>query len=55
MRPNRSRLMKDAHKWFKDSKRIGLGMTWAQCLKHAWSAEKIRCTECYQRTYARAA
>lgn len=55
MKPDRARVMKVAHKWWRDSKRLNMGMDWSRCLKGAWAAEKIRCTEEYQRTYARAA
>lgn len=50
---DKSAIMRHAHKSFKDSKRLGLGWTFARCLRSAWAAEKIRCSPEYQREYVR--
>lgn len=55
MKCDRSRVFKDAHRRFKDGKRLNLGWTFAQCLKTAWQAERIRVSDSYQQTYRRAA
>lgn len=39
---DRSAIMRDAHKRFKDGKRLRLGWTFAQCLATAWAAAKMR-------------
>jgi hypothetical protein len=55
MKPDRSRLMKDAWLRFRQGQRHDLGWTFAQCLSTAWRAEKIRCSDAYQNEYRRAA
>jgi hypothetical protein len=35
-------IMKDAHKRFRDGRRLGLGWTFGQCLATAWAAAKMR-------------
>jgi hypothetical protein len=37
---DRSAIMRDAHRRFKDSKRYGLGFDFARCLRQAWFAAK---------------
>jgi hypothetical protein len=39
---DRRGIMKDAHKRFRDGKRLRLGWTFGQCLTTAWAAAKIR-------------
>jgi hypothetical protein len=39
---DRAAIMGDAHKRFRDSKRLGLGWTFGQCLSTAWAAAKAR-------------
>jgi hypothetical protein len=39
---DRAAIMRDAHKRFRDGKRLGLGWTFSQCLSTAWSAAKAR-------------
>ena len=39
---DRAAIMRDAHKRFRDGKRLGLGWTFGQCLATAWSAAKDR-------------
>jgi hypothetical protein len=34
--------MRDAHKRYRDGKRLGLGWTFGQCLSTAWAAAKMR-------------
>ena len=55
MKINRSRVFKDAHRRYRDSQRLGLGWDFARCLRTAWAAERIRCSDSYQHTYRRAA
>lgn len=38
---DRSAIMRDAHKRFRDGKRLGLGWTFGQCLATAWQAARI--------------
>lgn len=40
-RYDRAAVMKDAHKRYRDGKRLGLGWTFSQCLSTAWAAAKI--------------
>lgn len=44
-------IMLDAHRRFRECKKLGLAFTFAECLRTAWAAEKIRCTHEYQRDY----
>jgi hypothetical protein len=39
---DRAAIMRDAHKRFRDGKRLGLGWTFGQCLAMAWKAAKVR-------------
>jgi hypothetical protein len=39
---DRRAIMGDAHKRFRDGKRLGLGWTFGQCLSTAWAAAKMR-------------
>ncbi|MCC3243763.1 hypothetical protein LG047_00230 [Methylocystis sp. WRRC1] len=39
---DRAAIMCDAHKRFRDGKRLGLAWSFAQCLRTAWAAEKLR-------------
>ena len=39
---DRSAIMRDAHKRWRDSKRYGLGFDFARCLRLAWTADKLR-------------
>jgi hypothetical protein len=42
MKTDRRKVMLDAHRRFADGKRLNLGWTFAQCLRTAWAAERIR-------------
>jgi hypothetical protein len=46
---DRSAIMKDAWKRFRDGRRLGLGWTFGRCLSTAWQAAKIRRTFDQQR------
>jgi hypothetical protein len=35
-------IMRDAHRRFRDGKRLRLGWSFGQCLATAWAAAKIR-------------
>ena len=39
---DRSELMKDAWRRFRDGQRLGLGWDFARCLRMAWTAAKLR-------------
>jgi hypothetical protein len=39
---DKAAVMRDAHKRFRDGRRLGLGWTFGQCLSTAWAAAKIR-------------
>jgi hypothetical protein len=39
---DRAAIMRDAHKRFRDGKRLGLGWSFGQCLATAWAAAKDR-------------
>lgn len=39
---DRAAIMRDAHKRFRDGKRLGLGWTFGQCLSTAWAAARMR-------------
>ena len=39
---DRAAIMRDAHKRFRDGKRLGLGWSFRQCLATAWAAAKDR-------------
>jgi hypothetical protein len=39
---DRSAIMRDAHRRWRDSKRLNLGFDFARCLRLAWTAAKIR-------------
>ena len=39
---DRAAIMRDAHKRFRDGKRLGLGWTFGQCMSTAWAAAKDR-------------
>lgn len=38
---DRAAIMRDAHKRFRDGRRLGLGWTFGQCLATAWAAARI--------------
>jgi hypothetical protein len=42
MNYDRAAIMRVAHKWFRDGKRLGIGWTFGQCLPMAWRAAKAR-------------
>lgn len=39
---DRAAVMRDAPKRFRDSKRLGMGWTFGQCLSTAWAAARQR-------------
>jgi len=39
---DRSAIMRDAHKRFRDGRRLGLDWTFGRCLSTAWAAAKAR-------------
>lgn len=39
---DRHAIMRNAHKRFRDGRRLGLGWTFAQCLRTAWAAARIQ-------------
>lgn len=39
---NRAAIMKEAHRQWRNSERIGLGYSWAKCMKRAWEIAKGR-------------
>jgi hypothetical protein len=39
---DRAAIMRDAHKRYRDGKRLGLGWTFGRCLSTAWAAAKMR-------------
>ena len=39
---DRAAIMRDAHKRYRDGKRLGLGWTFGQCLATAWAAAKAK-------------
>ena len=39
---DRAEILKDARKRFADGQRLGLGWTFAQCLKTAWAAARMK-------------
>jgi hypothetical protein len=39
---NRAAIMRDAHKRWRDSKRLQLGWDFSRCLRQAWIAAKLR-------------
>jgi len=39
---DRRAIMKDAHRQWRNSQRLGLGWTWAKCMSRAWEAAKGR-------------
>jgi len=41
MRLDRSAIMKDAHRRYRDGKRLGLGWSFGQCLSTSWAAARI--------------
>jgi hypothetical protein len=45
---DRAAIMRDAHKRFRDGKRLGLGWKFAQCLSTAWRAAKERRKAIYE-------
>jgi hypothetical protein len=48
---DRAAIMRDAHRRFRDGRRLGLGWTFGQCLRTAWAAARIR-RDAEQRTPA---
>jgi gamma-glutamyl phosphate reductase len=38
---DRAAIMRDAHKRFRDGRRLGLGWTFGQCLSTAWRRRRI--------------
>jgi hypothetical protein len=42
MQLDRSAIMRDAHKRFRDGRRLGLGWSFGRCLSTAWAAAKAR-------------
>jgi hypothetical protein len=41
-RYDRAAIMRDAHKRYRDGKRLGLGWSFGRCLSTAWQAAKMR-------------
>ena len=39
---DRAAIFRDAHKRFRDGRRLGLGWSFSQCLSTAWAAAKQR-------------
>jgi hypothetical protein len=39
---DRAAIMRDAHKRYRDGKRLGMGWSFGQCLATAWAAAKAR-------------
>lgn len=39
---DRTAIMRDAHKRYRDGKRLGLGWAFGRCLSTAWQAAKMR-------------
>ena len=39
---DRSAVMRDAHKRYRQGQRLNMGWTFAQCLSTAWQAAKMR-------------
>jgi hypothetical protein len=39
---DKSAVMRDAHRRFRDGRRLSLGWTFGQCLATAWAAARIR-------------
>ena len=46
VRLDRAAVMRDAHRRFRDGRRLGLGWSWSQCLTTAWAAAKMRQEQC---------
>lgn len=42
---DRSAVMRDAHRRYRDGKRLGLDWTFSQCLKTAWAAARTGSTK----------
>ncbi len=41
-RYDRRAIMKDAHRQWRSSQRLGLGWSWGKCVSRAWEAAKGR-------------
>jgi hypothetical protein len=41
MKLDRASVMRDAHRRYRDGKRLGLGWTFGQCLSTAWAAARL--------------
>jgi len=54
MKLDRASVMRDAHRRFRDGKRLGLGWTFGQCLSTSWQAAKMA-RDSGSMKYARAA
>jgi len=39
---DRAAIMRDAHKRYRDGRRLGMGWTFSRCLTTAWAAARIR-------------
>lgn len=39
---DKSAVMRDAHKRYRQGKRLNMGWSWSQCLSTAWAAARIR-------------
>lgn len=39
---DRAAVMRDAHRRYRDGRRLSLGWTFGQCLRTAWAAARIR-------------
>jgi len=39
---NRSAIMRDAHRQWRQSQSLGLGWDWSKCMRRAWEAAKGR-------------
>lgn len=42
MKLDRAAVLRDAHKRFRDGKRLGLQWSFGQCLNTAWAAARLR-------------
>lgn len=39
---DRAAVMRDAHRRYRDGRRLGLAWTFAQCLRTAWAAARLQ-------------
>jgi hypothetical protein len=42
MEYDKAAIMRDAHRRYRDGRRLALGWSFSQCLSTAWAAAKIR-------------